>query len=113
MPSTRDQLQLKSKLFRGLSDPSRLSIVEALREGTMTVSQVVAKTGLSQPNASMHLDCLWCCGLVDREVRGRFTYYWIASKRFVRILEVAEQVLDQVAERIEQCRRYEEKPGPR
>jgi len=51
--------------------------------------------------------------LVDREVRGRFTYYWIASKRFVRILEVAEQVLDQVAERIEQCRRYEEKPGPR
>jgi hypothetical protein len=56
----------------------------------------------------MHLDCLWCCGLVDREARGRYTYYWIASRRFLRILQAAEDVLQDVDARIEQCRRYEE-----
>ena len=106
MPATRDALQLKAKLFRGLADGSRLAILEALRDGPKNVSQVVALTGLSQPSASMHLDCLWCCGLVDREARGRFTYYWIASRKFVRILESAEAVLEGVADRIAHCGRY-------
>ena len=113
MPVDREVIPLKAKLFRGLADPSRLAILETLRDGARTVSEVVARTGLSQPNASMHLDCLWCCGLVDREARGRYTYYWIASKKVVRILAAAQEVLDQVADRLEQCRRYEERPRPR
>lgn len=100
-------LEVKAKLFRGLSDPSRLSILEALRRGPRSVSQVVAATGLKQPNASMHLECLWCCGLVDREERGRFTYYRIRSVRIRRVLESAERALGEVHERIEECRRYE------
>ncbi|MBI2898553.1 MAG: winged helix-turn-helix transcriptional regulator [Planctomycetes bacterium] len=102
------KLRVKAKLFRGLADPSRLAILEALRGGPRNVSQVVARTGLTQSNASMHLDCLWCCGLVDREARGRFTYYWIRSRKVARILEVAEGVLDHAYERLAACRRYEE-----
>jgi ArsR family transcriptional regulator, cadmium/lead-responsive transcriptional repressor len=42
---------LKAKLFRGFSDPSRLSILEALRSGSLTVGEIVEITGLTQ---SMH-----------------------------------------------------------
>src|SRR5438874_1700512 len=38
---------LKAKLFRGFSDMSRLSILEALRAGPLTVGAIVEKTGLS------------------------------------------------------------------
>src|SRR5271163_3444159 len=56
---TRDRpLTLQAKLFRGLSDYSRLSILQALRAGPLTVGEIVAATGLSQPNASNHLRCL-------------------------------------------------------
>lgn len=55
---------LKAKLFRGFADPSRLAIVEALRSGSMTVTEVVAATGLTQSNTSNHLSCLRDCGLV-------------------------------------------------
>lgn len=110
MPQTRDALQVKTKLFRGLADPSRLGILEILRDGPKNVSQVVEKTGLTQPNASMHLNCLWCCGLVERKAQGRFTVYSLHSKRkVVQLLRAAEDLLADVHDRIDECGRYEER----
>lgn len=63
---------LRAKLFRGFADPSRLSILEALLAGPMTVSEVVDVTELNQPNASRHLNCLHDCGLVVRKPQGRY-----------------------------------------
>jgi DNA-binding transcriptional ArsR family regulator len=103
-------LEVKAKLFRGLADLSRLAILEALRGGPRNVSEIVRETGLTQPNASLHLNCLWCCGLVDRDARGRFTFYWIRSKRIRQVLEKAEDVLHEVAQRIAECKRYRERP---
>lgn len=61
---------LKAKLFRGFSDPSRLSILEALRNGPLTVGEIVEATGLTQSNTSNHLSCLNDCGLVRRDQRA-------------------------------------------
>ena len=63
---------LKAKLFRGFSDPSRLSILEALRDGPLAVGAIVEKTGLSQSNVSNHLRCLSDCGLVVSTPQGRY-----------------------------------------
>ncbi len=63
-------LTLKAKLFRGFSDPSRLSILECLRSGAKTVSEVVTATGRGQSSVSTHLACLYESGLVSREQRG-------------------------------------------
>jgi DNA-binding transcriptional ArsR family regulator len=109
MIKSRGLVDVKAKLFRGLSDTSRLSILEALREKPQTVSQIVNRVGLSQPSASMHLDCLWCCGLVDRETVGRYTIYRLKSRKVLRLLETAQVLLEDVSERIEECRRYEER----
>jgi len=54
---------LKAKLFRGLGDPTRLSILEASREGEKPAYQIVRATGQSQSNISNHLACLMDCGL--------------------------------------------------
>ena len=108
MIGAKDALKVKSKLFRGFADMSRLSILEALRQGAKNVSQLVAETGLSQPNTSIHLSCLRCCGLIKREYRGRYSYYSIASRKIVRILEAVENSLGEVHDRIEECDRYKE-----
>ena len=100
-------LALKAKLFRGLADPSRLAILEALRAGERTVSDVVAATGLSQPNASNHLACLRDCGLVASRQDGRRVYYRLADDRVDDALRAAEGILAGVAERVYACTRYE------
>ena len=74
-PATSRRTAVKAQLFRGLADPSRLSVLEELRAGPATVSDLVAATGLSQPSVSMHLACLWECGLVERQRQGRFVEY--------------------------------------
>jgi DNA-binding transcriptional ArsR family regulator len=100
-------LGLKAKLFRGLADPSRLAILEALRGGERTVSEIVTATGLSQPNASGHLACLRDCGLVTSRQGGRFVFYALADDRIGDVLRGAEDILGRVAERVYACTRYE------
>src|SRR3546814_5413786 len=46
---------LRAKLFRGPADASRLSILDALRTGPLSVGEIVAMTGLSKSNATNHL----------------------------------------------------------
>jgi ArsR family transcriptional regulator, cadmium/lead-responsive transcriptional repressor len=100
-------LLLKAKLFRGLADASRLAIIEALRGGEQTVSDIVAATGLSQPNASGHLACLRECGLVVGRQEGRHVYYRLADERVEDALRAVEGILAGAAERIYACTRYE------
>lgn len=59
---SENKSRLKAKLFRGFGDPSRLSILDALRNGPLTVSELIEATGLSQSNVSNHLGCLRDCG---------------------------------------------------
>ena len=107
MIETKETCKLIMKLFGGLADPSRLSILETLRCGPKNVSEIIEQTGLLPANASIHLYLLECCGLVDHEVRGRFSYYRITSRKVFRVLEATEKLLEDVKERIESCARYD------
>lgn len=99
-------LSMKAKLFRGLSDPSRLSILEALRRGPLTVSEIVERTDLSQSNTSSHLAYLRDCGLVVGEQRGRHVSYRLSDRRVAALLRSGEELLRDVARGIYECTRY-------
>ena len=83
---------LRASLFHGFSDCSRLSIREALAGGPRRVSDIVAATGLAQPNVSTHLACLWECGLVARERRGREVHYRLVEG-VAELLAAADGIL--------------------
>ncbi len=99
-------LTLKGKLFRGFADPSRLSILETLRDRPMCVSDIARRARLSQPNTSMHLACLEGCGLVTRQRRGQFVEYAIANSLVLDLMRSAERLLEKVGEQIFSCTRY-------
>lgn len=108
----KDRLPRAAKLFRGFSDLSRLRVLDALRDGPLSAGEVVDRTRLSQPNASMHLRCLAECGLVTWERRGKFVHYEIADKRVVKLLDQAEELLLRVAPLIGACPPYRRPPRP-
>ncbi|WP_429650019.1 ArsR/SmtB family transcription factor [Skermanella aerolata] len=97
----------QAKLFRGLADPSRLAILEALRQGSLHVSAIVAATGLSQSNVSNHLRCLSECGLVRAETRGRFVHYQLGDERIEQLLRLADELLTDTACGVRACGNYE------
>ena len=98
---------LKAKLFRGFADTSRLSILEALRDGPRTVGALVEQTGLSQPNVSNHLRCLADCGLVLATPQGRYTLYQLSDSTIAEVLHLAEEIVQNVARGVYECTRYE------
>lgn len=97
---------LRARLFRGLSDASRLAIVEALRPGPRSVGEIVDATGRSQSNVSNHLACLLDCGLVAREQRGRRVFYRLADARVDALLGLADALLAETARGVGDCPRY-------
>lgn len=57
--------------FSALGEPSRLRIVEALRDGPLSVGSLVERLNIAQPQASKHLRVLGEAGIVEVEVRRR------------------------------------------
>ena len=106
LTNQKTELALKSKLFRGFGDPSRLGIIEALRGGPLTVSEMIVATELSQSNVSNHLGCLRDCGLVIAERDGRYVTYHLSDDRVGDILALAESLLADVARGVYECTRY-------
>ena len=100
---------MQAKLFRGLSDPSRLSILGALRECALTVTEIVEATGLTQSNVSNHLACLRDCGLVTAEQQGRCVFYQLSDKRVAKLLNLADELLAHVAKGVYECTRHNRK----
>jgi len=107
MTANPQAIGLKAKLFHGFSDPSRLSILETLRAGPLTVTQIIEMTGLSQSNVSNHLGCLRDCGLVTREQQGRFVHYQLSDERVIALLRLSDELLADVARGTYECTRYQ------
>jgi DNA-binding transcriptional ArsR family regulator len=101
-------VQVKAKLFRGFGDPSRLSILDVLRQGPHAVGEIVELTGLSQSNTSNHLACLRECGLVLAEQQGRHVVYRLSDERVEALLALGEDLLRNVAQGVYRCSRYGE-----
>lgn len=97
---------LRAKFFRGLADPSRLAILQALRHGPQSVSDIVTQTEMTQPNASNHLACLLDCGLVERQRQGRYSVYSLADQRIDAMLTLADVILGDRAAQIAACIHY-------
>lgn len=95
-----DIQELKVKLFKGFSDYTRLSIVEALKKREKTVSELVEEIGSTQANISGHLRCLKDWGILGSRQEGRNIYYFIQDKKILDILKTADAVIANFMESI-------------
>jgi DNA-binding transcriptional ArsR family regulator len=102
------KLSLKAKLFRGLGDSTRLSILESLRKGEKTTSEIVKETGQGQSNVSNHLSCLLDCGLVQNRRQGKNIFYSLSNKKVAKLLEESDVILSDIAKGIYECVNYNE-----
>ena len=102
-----EKLKIKAKLFRGFADPTRLAILECLRIGEKTVTEIVQETGQGQSNVSNHLGCLLECGLLKNRRDGKNIHYSIRNAKVRALLEDSDIVLSEVYRDIFECTRYE------
>lgn len=90
-------LEYVAKYFKALAEPTRLKILNALRDGEKNVGQLTEMSGCTQANISKHLSLLSQYELVKRESRGNCVFYSIADPG---IYELCELVCGQIAKRM-------------
>jgi DNA-binding transcriptional ArsR family regulator len=88
-PLPEPVVELIARRFRVLGDPTRIRLLECLREDEATVGELVELTGATQQNVSKHLGVLLQAGIVARRKEGTASYYRIADEA---VFELCEQV---------------------
>lgn len=95
--------EVLATFFQGLSDPTRVRILELLAERPRTVTELQRDLGLAQGRVSSHLACLRWCGYVSATVEGRYNRYEIVDPRVREILADAESIIRENADRLSSC----------
>ncbi len=81
-----------AELFRALSDPARVRIVNVLAtsSGPVCACEFEPALGLSQPTVSHHLKKLVGAGLLEREQQGRWAYFSLKRDAVEKLAAVAD-----------------------
>lgn len=75
--------------FRVLGEPTRIKLLDRLREGDATVNELQEALGASQQNISKHLGILRSAGMVARTKQGNQARYSISDPE---VFELCDQV---------------------
>ena len=89
--------------FQTLSEPTRLQILNFMREGERNVGELAELCGYTSANVSRHLAMLAKQGLVVRESRGTSVYYRIADKS---VFALCDLVCGNIARQFERTARH-------
>lgn len=86
-PKSDNKNKFKAKIFKALSDPIRLDILEFLRDGEKCVCEIIPLAKLIQPVVSRHLKILKECGIVRYRKDGNRRLYSITDQRIFKIID--------------------------
>jgi len=75
----KEALDQVASYFQALSEPTRLMLLNLLRDGERSVGELAQATGFTIANVSRHLTLLAQRGLVLREGRGTSVFYRVAD----------------------------------
>jgi DNA-binding transcriptional ArsR family regulator len=75
--------------FRVIGEPTRIRILDRLRDGEASVQELTDALGATQQNASKHLAVLHSAGIVSRRREGNRALYAIADES---VFELCDKV---------------------
>ena len=101
-PVPNELAELIARRFRVIGEPMRIRLLDWLRNGEATVSELTEALSASQQNVSKHLSVLAEIGIVGRRKDGNRVYYAVADQGVYALCESVcgglEQQLDALHE---------------
>ncbi|MCH4176543.1 MAG: metalloregulator ArsR/SmtB family transcription factor [Streptococcaceae bacterium] len=91
-----NQIQKRMKLIHGLSNETRLEVLELLKSGEQTVSELLDKVDCTQSNLSQHLACLKECGFITGRQSGKYVYYTLANQKLLKLLDLIDNTIPEM-----------------
>lgn len=96
MSNIRNELyRLHASVCKGLADPKRLLIINALRSGERSVTELCDELDLPQANVSQHLAVLREKGLVIVRKDGQWAFYSLSSPKITEAMDLLREVMSE------------------
>lgn len=84
----------KAEFFKALAHPLRISILDELREGELTVNEISQKFEVEPANASQQLAVLRNKNIVTARKEGSNVYYSVTDKTLFKLLDAAREIFN-------------------
>ena len=97
-PLPDDLVELIARRFRVLGEPTRIKLLDRLREGEASVNELTEALASSQQNVSKHLAVLAEVGILGRRKDGNHVYYRIVDEG---VFALCEQVCGSLQEQLD------------
>jgi ArsR family transcriptional regulator len=79
--------RFKAEIFQALAHPTRIHILECLRDGALSVRAILDRIGVEPANMSQHLAVLRAKRLVINRKEGSQVFYALRDPRLIEVLD--------------------------
>ena len=84
---------MKAEFFKALAHPTRVQIINLLRDGERCVCELIDELELEQPNISQHLAVLRKQDIVEANKEGLRMIYRLKDPRIIALMDLAEEII--------------------
>ena len=89
----KELYKIHAEMCKVFSNPTRLEILNLLRDKEMSVTELIEKTKLSQSNISQHLSIMKSKGIVVSNRKGKNIYYRLTNPKIIKAFDIIRDVL--------------------
>ena len=89
----KELYRIHAELCKVFSNPTRLEILNLLRDKEMSVTELIEKTKLSQANISQHLSIMKSKGIVISDRKGKNVYYRLTNPKIIKAFDIIREIL--------------------
>jgi ArsR family transcriptional regulator len=83
--------RFKAEFFQALAHPTRIAIIELLRDGELSAGALIERLGVEQANASQHLAVLRSKHIVVNRKAGNQVFYSVRDRLILEVLDVMKR----------------------
>jgi ArsR family transcriptional regulator len=80
--------QFKANFFQALAHPTRIAIVEQLRNGELSAGALIERLGVEQANVSQHLGVLRAKNILVNRKAGNQVFYSVRDPLIIEVLDL-------------------------
>ncbi len=89
----KELYKIHAEMCKVFSNPTRLEILNLLRNKELSVTEIIEKTKLSQANISQHLSIMKSKGIVASNRKSKNIYYKLTSPKIIKAFDIIKEVL--------------------
>ncbi len=104
----KELYKIHAEMCKVLSNPTRLEILNLLRDKELSVTELIKKTKLTQSNISQHLSIMKSKEIVTSNRKGKNIYYKLTNPKIIKAFDIIKEVL---TERLKKNRKLLESYG--